>query len=246
MTWTAPATVVAGQIMNAAFWNTQVRDNELVLATIPTVTSFSSSGTYSKPADLKWAVVELWGGGASGSSAGGGGLTGPAVGAGGGGGAYCRNLYAASSLLSSETVTVGVGGNGNSGNGNGGTASTFKSLTANGGSNGVAMAFTNVSALANAGSGGVASGGDVNLTGDDGGKGQVLLTGSTPTVIWVNNGGGSPLGGGMTTFGGSSVGGGNTGKFPGGGASGAYAVSTTGQNGVNGAGGRVLIYSYFS
>lgn len=28
MAWTAPATVVAGQIMTAAFWNTHVRDNE--------------------------------------------------------------------------------------------------------------------------------------------------------------------------------------------------------------------------
>jgi len=33
MAWTAPATVVAGQLMTAAFWNTHVRDNELFLFT---------------------------------------------------------------------------------------------------------------------------------------------------------------------------------------------------------------------
>lgn len=31
MGWTAPATVSAGQLMTAAFWNTHVRDNELAL-----------------------------------------------------------------------------------------------------------------------------------------------------------------------------------------------------------------------
>ncbi len=33
MAWTTPATVVAGQLMTAAFWNTHVRDNELYLFT---------------------------------------------------------------------------------------------------------------------------------------------------------------------------------------------------------------------
>jgi len=32
MSWTAPATVTAGQLMTAAFWNTHVRDNELETA----------------------------------------------------------------------------------------------------------------------------------------------------------------------------------------------------------------------
>lgn len=33
MPWTTPATMIAGQLVTAAFWNTQVRDNELYLFT---------------------------------------------------------------------------------------------------------------------------------------------------------------------------------------------------------------------
>ncbi len=34
MSWTTPATVVAGQLMTAAYWNTHVRDNENYLFTL--------------------------------------------------------------------------------------------------------------------------------------------------------------------------------------------------------------------
>lgn len=35
MAWTTPATVIAGQLMTAAFWNTQVRDNKRFLREQP-------------------------------------------------------------------------------------------------------------------------------------------------------------------------------------------------------------------
>lgn len=242
MTWTAPRTWVAGEVVTAALLNAQIRDNMLVLATTPDIDDFTSSGTYTKPADLKWAVAEVWGGGASGSSAGTASAGQSAMGAGGGGGGYCRKLYAASGLSSTESVTVGVGGSGNSGAGNAGTASTFKSQTANGGVNGLSMSAVSGSSIAAGGTGGTASGGDENLTGDDGGKGQVI----TGIAVWINHGGGSQRGGGLATLGASAPSVGSAGKFPGGGSSGSYASNSAGQNGTTGAAGRVIVTNYFS
>jgi len=242
MSWTAPRTWVAGEIVTAALLNAQIRDNELALATVPTVTVATTSSSFSKTADMKWHVVECWGGGASGSSAGTATAGQAAMGAGGGGAGYCKKLYASSALSSSESFTIGVGGSGNGGAGNSGTASTFKSLSSGGGANGVSMAATSGSTIVAAGTGGSASGGDVNLTGDDGGKGQVI----TGLGVWINNGGGSPCGGGMTLLQASSPSVGTAGKFPGGGSSGSYASNSAGMNGTTGAGGQVIIYSYFA
>lgn len=244
MSWTAPRTWIAGEVVTAALLNAQIRDNELALATVPTVTVATTSSSFVKTADMKWHLVKSWGGGASGSAAGGGG-SGTAMGAGGGGAAYCEKLYASSALSASESFTVGVGGSGNSGAGNAGTASTFKSMSAGGGQNGVGMAWQTASALAAAGSGGTASGGDVNLTGDDGGKGQLIL-GSAISPVFINDGGGSPYGGGRTVLAASAVSAGTAGKFPGGGASGAYSTNPTGQNGGTGAAGQIVITSYYS
>lgn len=240
MSWTAPRTWVAGEVVTAALLNAQIRDNELILASVPQANSFTSSGTWTKPADCKWLIVELWGGGASGSSAGGGAGT-QAMGAGGGGGGYCQQLYPASGVLSSESITVGAGGAGNAVAGNPGTVTTYKGMSAFGGANGASMAGSGGNALANGGVGGTASGGDRNFTGDDGGHGQTV----GGIGLFTNHGGGSPHGGGVTMFGGSSQGIGVAGKFPGGGASGSFAT-TTGFNGANGAGGLAVVYSYFS
>lgn len=239
MTWTAPRTWVAGEIVTAALLNAQIRDNELVLATIPTLTVASSSSSFSKTADMKWHVVEGWAGGASGSSAGGG--AGQAAGAGGGGAGYFKKLYASSALSASESFTVGTGGAGNGVAGNSGTNTVWKSCTANGGINGASMTTQTGNNVVNGGTGGSATGGDENLQGDDGGKGQVFAG----SAAFTNTGGGSPRGGAVTVFGGASQSVGSAGKFPGGGASGSFAGST-GQNGANGAGGQIIIASYYS
>ena len=239
MTWTAPRTWVAGEVVTAALLNAQIRDNELVLATVPTVNVYSSSNSFAKTADMKWHITEGWAGGASGSSAGGG--AGQAVGGGGGGGGYFKKLYASSALSASESFTVGAGGSGNGGSGNSGTNTVWKSCTANGGVNGTSMATTTGNNLVSNGTGGTATGGDENLSGDDGGKGQVL----GGIALFTNIGGGSPRGGGTVVFSGSSQGVGVAGKFPGGGGSGSFAGGT-GQNGPNGAGGQLTITSYFA
>lgn len=53
MSWTAPATVVPGQLMTAAFWNQQVRDNDLFLkeASWP-IGAIFTAGVSTNPATL--------------------------------------------------------------------------------------------------------------------------------------------------------------------------------------------------
>lgn len=240
ISWTAPRTWVAGEIVTAALLNAQIRDNELVLATVPSLTVASASSSFSKTADMKWHIVEGNAGGASGSSAGGG-ASGQAAGAGGGGGGYFKKLYASSALSASESFTVGVGGSGNGGAGNSGTNTVWKSCTANAGTNGTSMANQTGDAMTTPGTGGTASGGDENLTGDDGGRGVVR----SGIAVIVNHGGGSPRGGGTAAFTSAVAAIGQAGKFPGGGASGSFA-GTVGFSGANGAGGQIIIASYFA
>jgi hypothetical protein len=122
---------------------------------------FKASGTWTKQANLVGMTVEVWGGG------GGGYFT--AAGPGGAGGGYARKWYLASAVAATVAVTVGGGGaGGTSGAQTGvvGGATTFAAtaaITGNGG--GTSSGFTSP--------GGTASGGDINLTGQDGAYGLV-------------------------------------------------------------------------
>ena len=116
---------------------------------------FLADGTYTKPAGLLFATVELVGGG------GGGGTAGVGTGDGGGGaGGYSRRTLAASAI-GTETVTVGAGGAANGSSG--GTTSFGSLLQATGG------AGTSTAIPGNAGAG---SGGDINLHGGNGHAGS--------------------------------------------------------------------------
>ena len=102
------------------------------------VNVFTATGTWTKPTGLKYVIVEVIGGGG-----GGGGVEGDtgdtANSGGGGGGGYSLKKILASSLGSTETVTVGAGGAGGtgfSGGTAGGTSSFGSHCSATGGGQG--------------------------------------------------------------------------------------------------------------
>lgn len=179
----------------------------------PTQQIFTSSGTYTPPAGLKYAVVEVQGGGGSGASTGCG--SGGCFSAAGGGGGYARKRIAASALGGTETVTVGAAG---------GTSSFGSHCSATGGGGG--------SGTNNGGNGGVGSGGDVNIPGGAGGGGGTQLSSAVAhggsSVLGNGGGGRSPTGAAGGLYGGGGGGGGATsGNTAGGGAGAAGIVIVT-------------------
>ena len=182
---------------------------------------FTGSGTYTKPAGIKFIRVQVVGGGGGGSG----------HAEGGGAGGYAEEVIDATSITT-VTVTVGTGGGGvtyhNQG-GNGGTSSFGSYLSATGGHG------ANRQGGHSGGVGGVGSGGNVNIYGG-GGSGHLPNAGPP--------GGASYFGGG--THGAHS---GQAGyptsheshAAPGGGGSGAYQSSSRGANGKHGC---VVVWEY--
>lgn len=206
---------------------------------------YTSNTTWSKPAGLKFVVVEVTGPGAGGGGCAlttGGQL---ASGKGGGGGGFSRKKIAAGSLGVTETVTVGTGGSGGSVGDNpgsdGGAASSFGSHCTGGlGVGGLGGSARTASVLGlmawvlSLGSaGGDGTGGDVNITG-----GRALN--------FAGGAGAGPYSGQSTA--GATQSAGTNGKVYGSGGSGGVirdADTGTGKAGGSGADGVVIVHEYF-
>ena len=148
---------------------------------------YTTSFTWTKPSQLKQIIVKVVGGGG-----GGGGTTAADnFGGGGGGGGYCEETLFAQELGATETVTIGaagaLGAGSSAGTGGTGGNTTFGShCTGNGATGGEGGAGANAG-----GTGGTATGGDINISGQNGMIG--VSTGTANNGI-AGGGGSSMLG----------------------------------------------------
>ncbi len=207
---------------------------------LPVVRTYLNAGSpavWSKPAGLKYVVVEVQAaGGGSGGTTSAGQST-----AGGGGGGYSRKLIAVATLGATETVTTGAGGTAGAATGGtggtGGSSSFGAHATATGGGGGTEAAT--------GGDGGIGSSGDTNI------KGQAGADPSTApgTKIAGGLGGSAVLGGGGSPAIGAAAstnGSGNTGGVYGGGGGGSYSGSGSDTAGAVGGAGIVIVTEYYS
>ena len=219
--------------------------------TAPTVNVYSSSTTWSKPAGLLYAVVEVIGAGGGGGGCPATNGSQRAASAGGGSGAYAKKTFTAAQLsgASSFTVTCGNAGGGGSGTGNGsdgGTSSfsgtgitTVSASGGAGGDGGLAVDSSTGADSAIGGAGGsTVSGGDINVPGNPGFNNSVL--GGLPN--YGGSGGTAPYGG----AGQAAVNvAGTAGTFGSGGGGISHGVSQSSRSGGDGSGGIVIVTTYY-
>lgn len=159
----------------------QIKTNyEKIVPIVRTYLNAASPATWTKPAGLKYVVVEVQAGGGGGGGADSDSSSGYyEAGGGGGGGGYSKKTITAATLGSTETVTIGAGGAGGTTGTTGGTGETssFGSHSiATGGSGGYrsdASGYYGAGAL-----GGVGSSGDINIYGNSGETGDGSLSGN--------------------------------------------------------------------
>lgn len=207
--------------------------------------TYTASSTWSKPANLKYIVIEVVGGGGGGGGANTAVSTDSGGGGGGGGGGYCRNILSAAALSATSTVSVTLGGGGTAGaatgtnGGTGGTSSFSTFCSATGGVGGTGV----TNGIGAGGAGGTGSLGMVSLDGNGGGAGF----GDTAIDYAMGGIGGASFFGGAA----KSVGGTGAGTLPGvagtkgGGGSGASSGANTDNVGGVGGPGFAIITQYF-
>jgi len=199
------------------------------------------AATYTPTAGMETCIVQCVGGGGGGRGV----NTSPfpiVPGQGGGGGGYSQSFYDAATIGASQDLFVGDGGAGGASSPSGGsdgddgedtTFGTIVIMTAGGGKGG-AFSLTP--------SGGTATGGDINISGQNGGNSFYAVSDDTPlTYVQVSGSGGSSLlgfGGVSTSSQGFVL---PDGQIYGGGGAGA---ATSLQLSGNGAQGVVIVYEY--
>ena len=205
-------------------------------------TILTVSGTYTKPADLRYLEVEIVSPGGAGGGAG----TTPAgqyaAGSGGGAGGWGRQLFPAASLPASVAYVVGAIGVGQStNNGTGGGTSSFSTLSVTGGGFGT-VGVNATSGVNQPGVGGIVSGGEVVA---QGARGTDSYWVAAAGVLWSGFGGHSPFGMGGMSWHGTVDGGAGTG-FGAGGSGGCNIASIgTGRIGGSGAPSFIKLTEYF-
>lgn len=192
---------------------------------VPIVRTYLNAGsphTWTKPAGLKYVIVEVQGGGQAGD-----GTTGDSYADGGAAGGYSRKIIGASSLGTTETVTVGAAGAASdyTTGGAGGNSSFGTHATANGGAAGV---------------GGTAASGDINIQGESGSIGTG--NGGTAGGFLTGGGGNSKFGSGGRPV---DSGTGNAGTGYGSGGSGGSSSTSTDASGGAGTAGIVIVTEYY-
>lgn len=161
------------------------------------IQTFSTTGTYTPTAGMKYCVLEVCGGGGGGGGAAPTGATDVGAAGGGGAGGYARIVASAATIGASQAVTIGAGGTGGSvagGNGgNGGATSIGAICVAAGGIGGTGeTSGTNVVSFNPGGAGGSGTTGTVLTTSSSGSPGWGI---GTAQVVVGGAGGGGPFGG---------------------------------------------------
>lgn len=201
---------------------------------------FLSGGTYTKPSNLLFAIIECVGGGGGGAGTGNSGATGVLIVGGGGSGGYSRSVYNAEDIGATETVTIGSAGTaaaaGANAGGSGGQTSVGALCVANGGSGGPSSALGGAGAIAGTGNS-IAAPGNNGLPG--------VLTSLNTTTFAAGAGANSMWGAGGQSNGGTATGATASG-YGAGGAGGASANAGGAAGGGAGTQGRVLITEYLA
>lgn len=236
-------------VSGSSIWVIEVNHDSKVLSSTaysPTVTSYTTSGTWTKPANVKYIKVEAWGGGGPGGGATGTGARGP----GGTGGTYASKVIAVPNATYNYVVGDSTGGS---------TTATVNGKNSTFGAT-LVIATGGIGGTLNTGTGGAAatvasttgSVGDVIYAGGNGGAGTAAgysggggggagSTGAGGSATNQTAGTGTSENGGNGGAGRNTAGAGATGLVRGGGGAGGCATTTTDRAGGTGQAGMLRI-----
>jgi hypothetical protein len=241
------------RLIKSVLQSDAVAKADLAASSIITQQILTTSGTYTKPAGLKYLEVYCVGGG-GGSGAAAATPAGQASAAGGGGaGGVVQKFYAAAAVAATQAYTIGAAGAagipsaGQEGGGDGGST-TFAGLTAGGGLKGGWLAANTTPGNPSLPfpAGGTATGGDINMKGGDGNQG-ISNSHGRAGFYTPGPGGANYFAEAVNQQSGAGQQAGKAGNFPGGGAAGGGngASIGTNANGAVGGAGCIILREYF-